>query len=334
MSGAETLIRIAAAFVPRSRRDRRREEWLADLAGAEELGIPRMQVALGALQAAMSEGVRARRGALSRRRVFAVAAIGLGAVVIGTPAAAFAVMLVSDARGVVTVEATDDGQREVFWRDYPGIPELEPEEILSGPTLEEGESEGRALLAEIEAALTVESGLDWAAPSHGNGVQVAFPAQNFYGGPSMLSTLNVQGRQSTGVPATWAEKERMLQIIERVAARRGFTEVMLDHDSEYMTAADLVESFGAVTPEESVIVSGTIEGPHGQWLMFTVQDLSLDQDGRFTEQAGASAENGSLSNSVAFMYGANGLLPDADRAEFERRLAPFVGLTRPEPLES
>lgn len=334
MSGFETLIRIAAAFLPRSRREVRREEWLADLAGAEELGIPRMQVALGALQAALSEGVRSRRGTFTRRRIFAIAAIGVGAVVVGAPAAAIAVMLVSDARGVVTVEATDDGDREVFWRDYPGIPELEPEEILSGPTLEEGEAEGRALLEEIETALTAEFGLEWAPPSTGNGDQVAFPAENFYGGPSMLSTLNVQGRQSTSVPATWAEKERALEIIASIAARHGFTELTLDHDSEYMTAAEVKQAFGGVTPEESVVVSGTIEGPSGQWLMFGVQDLSLDRDGRFTKDAEASAEYGSLPNSISVMYGANGLLPGADRAEFERRLAPYVGLDRPTPLES
>lgn len=334
MSGSETLVRIAAALLPRSRRAVRREEWLADLAGAEELGIPRVQVALGALQAALSEGVSARRGALTRRRIFAITAIVVGAVGVGAPAAAIAVMLVSDARGVVTVEATDDGQREVFWRDYPGIPELEPEDILSGPSLEEGEAAGRALLEEIETALTAEFGLDWAPPSTGNGDQVAFPAENSYGGPSMLRTLNVQGRQSTSVPATWTEKERTLEIIASVAARRGFTEFTLDHDSEHMTAADLKESFGGVTPEESVIISGMLEGPKGQWLMFTMQDLSLDTDGRFTEQAEASAEYGSLPNTVSVMYGANGLLPDADRAEFERRLEPYVGLARPEPLES
>jgi hypothetical protein len=334
MSGSETLVRIAAALLPRSRREVRREEWLADLAGAEEVGIPRMQVALGALRSALSEGLSARRGTFTRRRIFAISAIVVGAVVVGAPAAAIAVMLVSDVRGVVTVEATEDGQREVFWRDYPGIPELEPEDILAGPTLEEGEAAGRALLEEIEMALTAEFGLEWAPPSIGNGDQVAFPAENFYGGASMLRTLNVQGRQSTSVPATWTEKDRALEIIASVAARRGFTEFTLDHDSEHMTAADLKESFGGVTPEESVIVSGMLEGPKGQWLMFTMQDLSLDADGRFTEQAEASAEYGSLPNSISVMYGANGLLPGADRAEFERRLAPYVGLDRPTPLES
>lgn len=334
MSASDLLIHLAAALVPKERRELRREEWLADLAGADELGIPRMQVALGALQAAMSEGVRARRAGVTRRRVLATVAVVAGVVVIGAPTAAIGIAMANEARGVVTVEETDAGPREVFWKDYPGIPELSADEVLAGPTLEEGEAAGRELMAEIEAALTAEFGLDWAAPSTGNGDQVAFPAQNYYGGPSMLSTLNVQSRQSTSVPATWSEKERMLQIMAGIAARHGFTELSLDHDSENMTAADLTQSFGAVTPEESVIVSGMIEGPTGQWIMFTLQDLSLDQDGRFTEQADASAEYGSLPNSFSFMYGANGLLPEDDRAEFERRLEPYAGLDRPEPLES
>ncbi|WEK61543.1 MAG: hypothetical protein P0Y60_01910 [Candidatus Microbacterium colombiense] len=334
MSAAETLIRVAAGFLPRDRRAVRREEWLADLAGAEEVGIPPRQVVIGALVAAISEGARSWRSSFTPRRALAVALIGAGVLVVGVPAAAIAVAIANDARGVVTVEATESGDREVFWRDYPGIPELDPEDVLDGPTLEEGEADGRELMAEIEAALTTEFGLDWAAAPTGNGDQVAFPAQNYYGGPSLLQVLNVSGRQSTSVPATWAEKERMLGIVETVAARHGFTDLTLDHDASYMTAADRIETFGAATPEESVIVSGMLEGPTGQWIMFSLQDLSLDQDGRFTEQAEESAQNGSLPNSISFMYGANGLLASADRAEFESRLEPYRGLDRPEPLES
>lgn len=334
MSGSAGLIRLAAAFLPRSRRDVRREEWLADLDGAEELGIPRTQVAFGALRAALSEGVRARRAAFTPRRALVVVAIVAGVVVVGAPVAAIAMMITSNARGVVTVEATEDGDREVFWRDYPGIPELEPEDVLDGPSLEEGEAAGRALLQEIETALAAEFGLEWAAPPTGNGEQVAFPAQNYYGGPSMLNTLNVSGRQSTTVPTNWAEKQRVLEIVTEVAARHGYSDLTLDHDAGYLSAEDLVESYGSADPAEMVVLAATLQGPTGQWLMFTLQDLSLDRDGRFTKQAEESEEYGSLPNSMSLLYGANGLLPDADRAEFERRLAPYIGLDRPEPLPS
>lgn len=42
------LVRIAAAFAPRSTRARHLEEWRADVAGADEVGISPLSVALGA----------------------------------------------------------------------------------------------------------------------------------------------------------------------------------------------------------------------------------------------------------------------------------------------
>lgn len=67
-------------------------------------------------------------------------------------------------------------------------------------------------------------------------------------------------------------------------------------------------------------------------MRFTISDLSLDHDGRFTAQAKDSEEYGWRSNSISFLYGTDGLLPRADRAEFVRRLAPFAGLALPQPL--
>lgn len=268
---------------------------------------------------------------MSPGRAIAIAAIAVGALVVGVPAVAIAVMIAGNARGVVTVVDTRQGKQEVFWRDYPGVAGLEPSEVLAGPSLEQGEAEGRALLRQIEEALTVEFGLEWAPPPTGNGDDVAFPTENFYGGMSMLSTLNIDGRQSTSVPTTWAEKERVMEL---VADEYGYGDIVLDHDSDYMSDADLVQAYGATTPEESVTVSGSLQGEAGQWLWFTITDLSLDHDGRFTKQAEQSEQYGFEPNTLSLFYGANALLSESDRAEFERRLAPFIGLPHPEPLES
>lgn len=51
---AEFAIRIAAAALPRSHRQRRLEEWQADLAGCTEVGISPHHVVVGAVVAAMS----------------------------------------------------------------------------------------------------------------------------------------------------------------------------------------------------------------------------------------------------------------------------------------
>jgi hypothetical protein len=272
--------------------------------------------------------------AVSPGRTIAIAAIAVGAVVVWIPAVAIAVMMTEEVRGVVTVIDTPQGKQEVYWRDYPGVAGLQPSEVLAGPSLERGEADGRALLREIEEALTVEFGLEWAPPPTGNGDDVAFPTENSYGGMSMLSTLNIDGRQSTSVPTTWAEKERVMELVAEVAAEHGYGDLTLDHDSDYMSDADLVQAYGATSPEESVTVSGSLQGEAGQWLWFTITDLSLDRDGRFTEQAEESEQYGWQPNRISLLYGAKALLPESARAEFDRRLAPFLGLPHPEPLES
>ncbi|MEO8527862.1 MAG: hypothetical protein ABI435_02180 [Pseudolysinimonas sp.] len=48
------LVRLASVFLPRSVRDRYREQWLADLRDAPEAGIPRGQIARGALAFALA----------------------------------------------------------------------------------------------------------------------------------------------------------------------------------------------------------------------------------------------------------------------------------------
>lgn len=51
---AERLVRVAARLLPRAVRDRYREEWLADVAGAAELGVSRASVVVGALLTAIT----------------------------------------------------------------------------------------------------------------------------------------------------------------------------------------------------------------------------------------------------------------------------------------
>lgn len=51
---AERLVRLAARTLPAAVRDRYREEWLADLAGAADAGVSRTSIAVGALTTAIT----------------------------------------------------------------------------------------------------------------------------------------------------------------------------------------------------------------------------------------------------------------------------------------
>lgn len=266
-----------------------------------------------------------------RRRWWLVVLLSVGVpVILAIPVAEF---LITQAIGRVTVVTDADGsERTVYWRDYPGIAELDPHDVLAGPTVEEGYSEGAAMVAEIRDALTAELALEWVGDARTEKDFDPFQedVQNWFGGPSMLTNINAPSWQSTTVPESWADKRRAVEIIAEVTARYGYSAPTIA-DEETLGGPD--GSSGA-TPESRIMVSGMVLGPVGQWLSFAFQDFSQDPDGRFAEKREATIEDGLEPNSIILGYGANGLLPEADRQEFERRLEPFVGLTPPPPLET
>ena len=320
----ERVVRMAAGTLPRSMRATRREEWLADLEHAGELDIPRREVAFAAVASALTARPRS---AVSPRRRLAIAAAILGGLIVGAPVVAVAAYAIDNARGIVTTERDADGtEQTVFWREYPGIAGLDPDELLAGPTLEQGLVDGEEMTAAIQEALTAEFGVDWSPPPSDE--VTVMPAENRFGGTSMLHLVNLPTAQTTTVPRTWAQKERAIEIIGEVTARYGFGTPHLDQDRWPQSEADRIRDWGGATPETQVLVSGGVEGPAGQWVFFAFQDLSKDTTGRFTERA--MEDDGWEPESISFAYGANGLLRAADRDEFVERLAPFANYPQPE----
>ena len=65
-----------------------------------------------------------------------------------------------------------------------------------------------------------------------------------------------------------------------------------------------MSDLGGLTPETQVIVSGMAQGPAGQWISFTFQDLSKDTTGRFKERLAAPPESGWQLDTLSLSYGA------------------------------
>ena len=191
------------------------------------------------------------------------------------------------------------------------------------------------MVAEIRTALTKELQLEWAPAPRGRDDVDPFHerTQNHFGGESLLTVVNALPSQSTSVPTTWADKQRAMDIIETVTARHGYSAPVLE-GFDLWSEEDRIRDLGGATPETQVLVSGMAEGPAGQWLAFTFQDLSKDTTGRFKERLTPAAGSGWQLNTLSISYGANGLLHQAAREEFKSRLAPFTGLTPPPPLET
>lgn len=270
-----------------------------------------------------------------KRRWIAVISI-LAGVLIAVPGVIIGQFMIGQSAGRVTVVEDAGGrERTVYWRDYPGIAGLDPEEVMQGPTPEAGYEKGQAMVAEIRTALTRKLKLEW-APSpdaHDDAEPFVDRVQNYFGGESLLTVVNAPTAQSTSVPRSWANKERAIRIIGEVAGRYGYSAPELERLDEW-TEEDRIRDLGGTVPETQVIVSGSVHGPAGQWLMFTFQDLSKDTNGRFRERFEPLGESGWQVDTLSLSYGANGLLREKNREEFKKRLAPFAGLTPPAPLET
>jgi hypothetical protein len=200
---------------------------------------------------------------------------------VAVPVAVVAHFMISQAVGRVTVAKDAEGrERAVYWRDYPGIAGLDPQDVLQGPTPEEGYAAGQGMVAEIRAALTRELQLEWApAPEEQDGVDpLVERIQNYFGGESLLTVVNAPASQSTSVPRAWADKQRAIRIIGEVTGRYGYSAPVLD-SFDLWSEEDRIRDLGGAAPETPVLVSGAAHGPAGQRLVFAFQDLSKDKDG-------------------------------------------------------
>lgn len=250
------------------------------------------------------------------------------------PAVVIGQHMVESATGRTTVAVNADGsERTVYWRDYPGLAGVDTQQVLEGPTPQEGFEAGQAMIAEIELALSAEFGLEWAPPADADASPFNRPIENHFGGRSLLTNVNGPESQSTSVPQAWADKQRALSIIGEVSGRYGFPAPEIN-GLERWSSEDRIRDLGGLTPDKQVIVSGMAPGPAGQWLSVRFQDLSKDTNGTFADRLRPPQGSQWQLNTVALSYGANGLLAAEDRNEFESRLEPFRGLTPPEPLES
>lgn len=268
------------------------------------------------------------------RRWWILAAILIVGVIAAVPVASVIHHMFDNAVGRTTVAKNADGtERTVYWREYPGVAGIDPQQVLDGPTPQQGYDAGQTMITEIKAALSEELRLQWAPVADKGSSPFHRPIENHYGGESLLINVNGPESQSITVPQTWEEKQRAISIIEEVARRYGFDALAID-GLESWSAEDRIRDLGGLTPDQQVIVSGVALGRAGQWLAFRFQDLSKDAKGTFTERLRPPEGAQWQMNTMALSYGANGLLAAEDRNEFESRMESFHGLIPPAPLES
>ncbi|MFL4474794.1 hypothetical protein ACIPVK_12415 [Paeniglutamicibacter sp. MACA_103] len=235
------------------------------------------------------------------------------------------------ARSTVVVLA-DGTRQKIHWRDYPSTAGIDPQDVLQGPTPEEGLARGQAMVAEIKAALDREFSLEWRTAPESPGRNPFLPSvNNEFGGTSLLTAISGPRAESTTVPEDWNDKMLVIRIIADVSKKYGYAGpegVGFDPVAEGEPEAGP----GPTTPEEQVMINGEVRGPAGQWLAFTLRDFSKDQDGYHAARAIEASGPDAARSCIELRYGADGLLPENHREEYIRRLEPFLGLVPPPPV--
>lgn len=219
----------------------------------------------------------------------------------------------------------------VSWKDYPAESYRVAEGLLGAPAKEDAEAISATLLEEIKTALGREFELHWSS----SGESSWYPdGGNGYGGKAMTSTYNSVSWDSDTAPATTAEWERTIAVVSRVTASHGLGTVQLSPDADDLQndpewRKDLLKKYGTADPKKLWWWIGTAYAD-SQWLSVDITNIDRDTTGA----AAAEYEDSSHPpRSISLSYGVT-TLAKGDLPAFMQALAPFEGLTPPEPTRS
>jgi len=215
-------------------------------------------------------------------------------------------------------------ERQRHEEAYPGVKDHAPQDALNGPTLEEVQAEGDALMAAVRERVSKRFGYTWVR----NGTADVSPERNGYGGESMLRRYT-STTWTTEQPVRDDERKRqVMQTISEVLRERGLSTLYPLNEVDTGIAPDMVAKlYGSAEPSRQhtwEYYGDTYPGP----LRFYAyaHDLSNDPTGEFRTQREALAQQtGEPLEGIQLIIFARRVLPEADRAEFEQRLQEYPG---------
>jgi hypothetical protein len=220
----------------------------------------------------------------------------------------------------------------VDWRDYPAYAGMDGEELVGRPDQSTLEAPARELLQRLRAAVEESSGVRLAAiePEAGwfGDANWSKVGGNGYGGDSLLVSVDCCTLRSDEAPdpSRW---RAVLDAASQVTKEAGLGALELERESEEMAAEpawkkDHHERFCNL-PDGSCWywVASVYDG--SQWVYLTIYDGNLDPTGA-GERDAVSADLPVAY--IAIEYGAT-VVEAGKAAEYERALAPFVGIDHP-----
>lgn len=256
----------------------------------------------------------------ARGRTLGAAALAVALLLNVGTIGALSAMRTSAEGGYAGTKTEEERHLEAF----PGVRDETAAETLARPSLEEVRATTDALSQEIRETLSAEYGVTWtAAPA-----EDLRPERNGYGGESMLVRFT---------STTWSTNEAVSGSVRKTAMLRSIEDVVAGHDWWGMIAFNdpasgldpgiLERFYGSAEPDEQVAWEWYTEDPSGEIALYaTVTDLANDTTGEWrTDREAKRAQTGEPLEGLQIMFYAERLLSEADREEFERRMAEYGG---------
>lgn len=207
---------------------------------------------------------------------------------------------------------------------YPGVKGVANHDVLNGPSLEDVQAVGDALMAEVRERVTERYGYTWV---QAGAVDIS-PERNGYGGESMLKRYTSVTWTTREPVQDNARKRDILGVVDEVLIERGMWELYSLNSSASGISSDMVAKlYGSTDPErQHTWEYYTDTYPEPLRFYVNVYDLSKDPTGEFRVQREAvSAQTGEPVEGVQLMIYAREVLPEADRAAYEQKLLEYPG---------
>lgn len=207
---------------------------------------------------------------------------------------------------------------------YPGMKDVANHDVLNGPSLEDVQTEGDQLMAEVRSRLTERFGYTWVQTGD---VDIS-PERNGYGGESMLRRYTSTMWTTEQPVQDISRKREVMRVISQVLREHAMpTLYPLNEPGSGISDDMIAKLYGSSNPARQhtwEYYSDTYPEP----LRFyaDVYDLSNDPTGEFRTQREAIRQQvGEPLEGLQLMVLAREVLPEADRAAYEEKLKDYPG---------
>ncbi|WP_344013625.1 hypothetical protein [Microbacterium natoriense] len=208
---------------------------------------------------------------------------------------------------------------------YPGIKGTDPQDSLNQQSLEEVRASADSLFADIRTALTEEFGYEWVQV----GDEDIRPERNGYGGESMLSEYTTASWATTEPIQDYDRKTAVMGVIQNVVIQHGMYGLYAFNDpsTSSIDPSMMAKLYGSDDPRTQHTWESYSENyPEPLRFYADIYDLSNDQDGSFlTTRQAQNARTGEPLEGLQLTVIASGVLSDADRDAFVKKLEEYPG---------